>query len=149
MPSTARQRSGLRGVSALRIALKNLPISMRKEIGLVIAESAIKVQTDMYTFSPKETGITASQIESKISSDKLAARIGFLGLDDGTTRRGFVARFIERGTKGAPDRNIPPQAARPFIAPALDVNETEITANIRGAIRKAIGGTKLGKAFGV
>lgn len=139
--ATARQKSGLRGVSELRRALKGLPVEMRKEIGLAVADAAIQVQSDMYQLAPKETGITAAQITSRMSDDKLAARVGFLDLP-----RGFVARFIEYGTKG--QNGAGAQPARPFIAPALDVNETAIRARINDAIRKAIGGSRIGRAFG-
>jgi HK97 gp10 family phage protein len=144
MASTARQRSGLRGVSELRRALKGLPVSMRKEIGVVVADTAIKVQTDMYQFAPKDTGITASHIGSEMSGDKLVARVGMTDLP-----RGFVAKFIEFGTKGDPTRNIDPQQARPFIAPAGDANETEFRANMREVLRKVLAGSKIGKAFGI
>jgi len=144
MASTARQRSGLRGVSELRRALKGLPVSMRKEIGVVVADTAIKVQTDMYQFAPKETGITASHIGSEMSGDKLVARVGMVDLP-----AGFVAKFIEYGTKGDPERNVPPQPARPFIMPALDANETQIMGMMREAVRKALAGSRIGKAFGI
>ncbi|MBS4048163.1 MAG: hypothetical protein KG075_17590 [Alphaproteobacteria bacterium] len=146
MVSTAAQRSGLRGVSELRRALKGLPISMRKEIGMAIAESAVLIHDDMYQFAPKQSGQTANQIESEISSDKLEARIGFVSPE--SRRMGFVARFLEKGTKGAPERNIPAMPAQPFIAPALDVNETQIRGRINDAIRKAIGGSRIGRVFG-
>lgn len=146
--STARQRSGLRGVSELRRALKGLPAEMRKEIGLVVADAAIQVQADMYVLAPKgETGLTSANIESRMSEDKLSARVGYLKqADDGPSSAGFVARFIEFGTKG--QNGVGAQPARPFIAPALDVNETEIKARMREAVRKALAGSRIGKAFG-
>lgn len=143
MASTARQRSGLKGVSELRRALKGLPVSMRKEIGMVVADTAIKVQADMYQFAPKDTGITASHIGSEMSGDKLVARVGMTDLP-----RGFVAKFIERGTKGDPSRNIPAQSARPFIAPAADANETEFVSNVQTVLRKVLSGSRIGKVFG-
>lgn len=145
MASTARQRSGLRGVSELRRALKGLPVDMRKEIGLVVADTAIKVQTDMYQFAQvsRDTGITAGHIGSEISGDKLVARVGMTDLP-----RGFVAKFIEFGTKGDPERNIPAQPARPFIAPAADANESEFVSNVQAVLRKVLAGSRIGKAFG-
>lgn len=144
--ATARQKSGLRGLSNLRLALKRLPVAMRREIGEAVADSAVTVHADMYTFAPKDTARTASFIESKMGADKLSARIGFLKYDDRQTRQGFVARFIEFGTKGINGQGAQPP--RPFIQPALLANETTIIANIRAAISKAIGGTRLGKAYG-
>lgn len=143
MASTARQRSGLLGVSELRKALRLMPQDMKKEIGMVVADTAIKVHADMYRMAPKDTGITAANIGSEMSSDKLVARVGMVDLP-----RGFVAKFIERGTKGDPSRNIPAQPARPFIAPALDANESEFVSNVQAVLRKVLAGSRIGKAFG-
>lgn len=139
--ATARQKSGLRGVSELRRALKGLPIEMRKEIGLVVADTAMQVQADMYQLAPKDTGITASHIGSRMSQDKLSARVGMVDLP-----QGFVARFIEFGTKGG--NGTAAQPARPFIAPAGDVNETEFRQRMQAMLRKVLAGSRIGKAFG-
>jgi hypothetical protein len=145
MVSTARQRSGLRGVSELRRALKGLPVSMRKEIGVVVADTAIKVHADMYQFAQvfRDTGVTAGFIGSEMSGDKLVARVGMVDLP-----RGFVGRFRERGTKGDPTRGIPPQPATPFIAPAGDANETEFRQRVQTVLRKVLSGSRIGKVFG-
>lgn len=143
--ATARQKSGLRGVSELRRALKGLPVEIRKEIGVVVADTAIQVQTDMYQFAQvfRDTGITASHIGSRMSQDKLSARVGMVDLPEG-----FVARFREFGTKGDPSRNIPAQPATPFIAPAADVNETEFRQRMQAMLRKVLAGSRIGRAFG-
>lgn len=143
--ATARQKSGLRGVSELRRALRTLPIEMRKEIGLVVADTAMQVQSDMYQFAQvfRDTGITASHIGSRMSQDKLSARVGMLDLP-----LGFVAKFREFGTKGDPSRGIDPQPATPFIAPAADVNETAFRQRMQDMLRKVLAGSRIGRAFG-
>ena len=50
----------------------------------------------------------------------------------------FVGYWNEFGTKGAPDRNIPPQTARPFMSPAYDINRRALADSIRRAINKVI-----------
>jgi len=50
----------------------------------------------------------------------------------------FKGVWIEFGTKGVPSRNIPPQPARPFMRPAMDVNRRYFTEESRRAIRRAL-----------
>lgn len=186
--ATARQKSGLRGVSEFRRFLRRLPLDMRKEIGEVLMAGADDIEADMKALIPRDTGVTASYIEKRLSADKLAVRVGFLEQGDGKPNAGgYVARFIEYGTKGyekettllrrgyrteeAGDRKygmvwehvfyrdgrlrtsktstrIPPQPPRPFIAPALDLNEESIKANVREVIQRLIGSGPVAQRFG-
>jgi HK97 gp10 family phage protein len=50
----------------------------------------------------------------------------------------FKGYWIEFGTKGAPDRNIPPQPARPFMQPAWDTNEKAIKTRMREALNEQL-----------
>ena len=119
--STARQRRGFAGVTKLRRTLRRLEPETVAEIKKVIVRGAQAIEADMMISIPKDTGDTASNISYKIARDGLTAQIGFVGKK--AVEKGFVARFIEYGTKGSAKQNIPPQPARPFMGPAFDANK--------------------------
>ena len=50
----------------------------------------------------------------------------------------FKAYWIEYGTKGDPERGIPPQRAQPFVNPAYDEHKGWIVENVQGEIRAAL-----------
>ena len=91
---------------------------------------------DMLSTIPKDSGETAQHLSYKVSRDGLTARIGFIGKKD--VEAGYVARFIEYGTKGYPKRNIPAQPARPFMAPAFDKSKGRVAKEISDEIGKLL-----------
>lgn len=141
--ATARQRSGLRGVGKLRRTLRRIEQGSDSRIKPVMTQAAQAIHADMLAMVPVGTGQLAQLLSYRVSPDGLTARIGLV------TRRaqrdGFYGRFIEHGTKGSEKRNIPPQPARPFMAPAFDANAGWAVDNIRAAIsmviREAAAGT--------
>ena len=128
--STSRQRRGYAGVNKLRRTLRRLEPEATAGIKQVILRGSQAIEADMMINVPKDTGVTASHISYKISRDGLTAQIGFVGKRD--VEQGFVARFIEYGTKGY--KSIPPQPARPFMSPAFDANKGWISKDIRREI---------------
>lgn len=134
--STAAQRRGLRGVSKLRRTLRRLEPEAREGIKHAIEKGAEGIKADMMILIPKDTGETAVLIDKKIARDGLTARIGFVTKK--AQKDGYVARFIEFGTKGFPDRNVPAQAARPFMQPAFDRNKEWILRDCKREIAKAL-----------
>jgi len=132
--STARQRAGLRGVNKLRRTLRRLPSEVTIGIRNSIERGAAAIEADMMINIPKDTGDTAAKISSKVSRDGLTAQIGFIGKK--AVEGAYVARFIEYGTKG--HGNVPPQPARPFMAPAFDANRDWIASEAQAQIRKVL-----------
>lgn len=131
--STARQRRGYAGVTKLRRTLRRLEPEVTIGVRNVLEKGAAAIEADMLINIPKDTGDTASFIQSKVARDGLTARVGFI--DKKNREAGFKARFIEYGTKGSPKQNVPPQPARPFMAPAFDANRDWIVE----AAKKEIG----------
>lgn len=136
-----------RGVNKLRRKLRRMGPEMTAEVASVIQKGAQAIEFDMITGVPVDTGDTRADIQSQVSRDGLTAQIGFLGKnrrlkDVGRvfkpSSRAYVARFLEFGTKGSPEHNIPPQPARPFIAPAFDSNKDWIKRDVRKAISNVI-----------
>ncbi len=136
--ATARQKSGLRGVTELRRKLRKLPQDIKREVQDEIVEAGTEVYQTMLANVPRETGNLASLLEMKVSPDGLSVRVGLVTKK--AKRDGFYARFLELGTKGSAEKNIPPMMPRPFIAPALDVNRTSIARRIQDAVQRAIRG---------
>lgn len=134
--STARQRAGLRGVSKLRRTLRRIEPESREGIAKAVKKGAEAIEADMMIGIPKDTGDTAALISHKIARDGLTARVGFIGKR--ASEQGYVARFIEYGTKGYPKRNIPPQSARPFMGPAFDANKDWIVRETQREIARVI-----------
>lgn len=163
--------SRIRGVSRLRRLVNRIEPSATAELRAVIADGAVQLQSGIRQGAPVDSGLTASMIEVSASRDGLAALIGpgakgvklaerkgggsvfgaFFGrkvtLQARTRRRvtAFVrAYWAEFGTKGFKKRNIPPQAARPFIAPAFDAVRGALTGRAKAALRKALEAARSG-----
>lgn len=134
--STARQRRGFAGVSKLRKTLRRLEPEMVSGIKDAIKRGAQAIEYDMLIGISKDTGETAQHISYKISRDGFTAQIGFVGKK--AVEQGYAARFIEYGTKGYAKKNIPPQAATPFMQPAFDSNKNWITREVRREVKNTI-----------
>lgn len=133
---SSRQRSGLRGVGKLRRTLRRLDPETTKELREAVEEGAEAMLQDMVQGIPKDTGDTAALLDKRVARDGLTARVGMVTAK--AKRDGYVARFIEFGTKGDPKRNIPPQPARPFMTPAFDLNKDWILTRARKGISLAL-----------
>lgn len=134
--STAAQRRGYAGVTKLRRTLRRLEPDATEGIRKALTEGAEAMHYDMLSNIPKDTGETAQHLSYKVARDGLTARVGFIGKKD--VEGGYVARFIEYGTKGHPAKNIPPQPARPFMRPAFDNNKAWMLKQINKAIERTL-----------
>ena len=97
-------------------------------------ERARRLAADASARVPIDTGALRDSIGVRIT--KTSAEVGF---DPKRFRRkwkkaGWRAVFVEKGTKGAPGRNIPPMAARPFLRPAFEANRQQILERHRAAV---------------
>ncbi len=124
-----RQRQGLAQVSRIRKILRQIPIQITKELKVAVAESAALVRDDMVALAPVDDGQLRSEIDMQVGRDGFTARIGFI--TEKAQRKAFYARFLEDGTKGSPEHNIPPLSPHPFMAPALDLNRSKILDRMR------------------
>lgn len=129
-------------VSKIRKVLKRLPKEMTEEVKLAILNWAKAIHADALAGVPVDEGDLAQAIEFYISPDKLSAKVGVVpgpGARRGRRREeAFYGKFIEGGTKGAPDQNIPPQPARPFLEPAFDMNKAWGKEQLEKAIMEAM-----------
>lgn len=125
--STAKQRSGLRGVAKLRRQLRRLPDFVTEDAREAISDAAELVKFEQLQRVPVEEGDLAASIEIKLGRDKLSAEIG-PGARTKTARRrgGWRAHFAEFGTVTAP--------AHPFVFPALESNRKLIIAIIESGV---------------
>ena len=144
MASTARQRSGLRGVGKLRRTLRRLGPEATKDIRKPIERGADFILGDMLSLVPKDSGDLARALDRRIARDGLTARIGLV--TPSKQRDLFYARFVEFGTKGGQvtarragglpyTMNVPARPATPFMQPAFDLNRAQIVRETQTAIR--------------
>lgn len=149
------QRRGLQGLDPLRRKLRNMEKVMESGIKPAILAAAQAIMIDAQFRVPVDEGDLQRSITYKISPDGMAAVVGPAAKSAAVARevRGsafatrstvtlgavskkdlfqfFKGYWIEFGTKGAPDRNIPAQPARPFMTPAFDVNKEWALAKIK------------------
>lgn len=163
------QRRGLQNVSSLRRKLRRIAQDAENTIKPVVEEIAEAIKQDAIARAPQDSGDLVRSIDKKLSADGLTAVIGPAIRTAAVARtvRGsafanrkldvklgakskkalfqfFKGYWIEFGTKGAPERNIPPQPARPFMGPAFDVNRDwgmeKIKDEINATLKRAADG---------
>jgi hypothetical protein len=79
----------------------------------VVAEAAQELLLAAESEINDDSGTTKRQMTAKASRSGLTAEVGFLTK---TARKlAFYAAFVHFGTKGAPEKNIPPMPATPFL----------------------------------
>lgn len=138
------RRSKLRGVRKVSAVLKNAPAQVERRVQQEIAQGADDILLDMRGLVPKRSGDLAHALKRSVSKGGLSAKIGLLSRKDYMDH--FYWLYLEHGTKGDPDRNIPPLPASPFVGPAFDINEPIIAARISRAtlgVLSAGGGWKV------
>ena len=159
-------RTGLRGATKLRRTLRRLEPEITKGVQYEVARGAQKIKDDaIRNFRSIDvpeigTGDLLRSISYNLSRDKLSAVIGpeakRAKLNKGIfstkarvktykTKPAKAARWnimkgywVEFGTKGAPDENIPPMPPRPYMNPAWDMNKGALRVKIRGEVNKAL-----------
>lgn len=137
---TRRVKSSYRGVNKLRRTLRRIDQAMgpgtTKPVQREIADGADRILARMLSRVRRRTGRLAGLLRRRVARDGLTARIGLL--TKRAERLGFHARFQEFGTRGSPERNIPPQPADPFIGPAVDAEAPGIVRKARRAIDQVL-----------
>ena len=152
------QARGYAGLSKLRKTLRRIEPETTDGIRAVIEKGAKAIETDILINgqSHRLTGDMLASVDIKYGRDKMTAVIG-PGAASVTVNKSpfdttlyvsqkskfnawqfFKAYWIEFGTKGAPDLNIPPQPAQPFVQPAWDSNKPWLVAEVRSAVNKAL-----------
>lgn len=158
--------SGIRGLNKLRRTLRRIEPDLQDPIRTAILNTAEAIKQDAIAGAPVDEGDLVRSIDYKIGRDGFTAVIGpgakaaeiarrkggspFATQD----RRGeiirlsaankkllfqfFKAYWIEYGTKGSPEHNIPPLPARPFMTPAYLLNEEYGKAQVRAAVKAAL-----------
>ena len=164
------RRSKVEGVSALRKKLRRIDPEIKKEIADVVIEGLEAIRRDAQALVPVDTGELRDSIEVQFSKrDGVSGLVGpgakaaeiVRRKSDSKTAFGgwkyrlskknkaklyqfFKGYWIEFGTKGNAKKNIPPQSARPFMAPAYLANREWIRQKARIAVdnvlRKVAGG---------
>lgn len=124
-----------------RRLMQRLPQALTDDLSTEIARSALLVAAEAAARVPVDTGALRDSIGMRVT--RTSAEVGF---DAKRFRRkwkkaGWRALFVEKGTKGSPKHNIPPQAARPFLRPAFEANRQQILqrhqAAVAAVLRKA------------
>jgi hypothetical protein len=165
---TRKQTRGYSGVSALRKKLRETPALVEQYVRPAMDNAAQAVKIDMISLIPELTGNLQNRVSYKLSPDGMAALIGpeadrfdvvaryrkkygVLGVSSegkvatvatqakvADIASVFYFRFLDSGTKGAPDRNIPPQPALNIRQRALDANSSYAKNQVAIAVKKAL-----------
>lgn len=163
MAISKRKRSAWRGVTKLRKTLRRIDPEVTKELKESFEQYASNIaDTAAYIAYSKglyDEGDLIASIEYQMGRDGLTALIGpgakrikisksafdtrlyVKNKDKHAALQFFKGYWAEFGTKGATDRNIPPQVPRPFMNPAYDAYKDKITRETRrmvaGILRQA------------
>lgn len=157
------RKGGYSNVTPLRRKLKKLNKHVENGIKPELKASLEMVAATAAANVPRDSGDLAANIDVALSSDGLAGVAGPSAknakvkkalskgatsvfatrasggkvISTGTKKKifqFFKGYWIEFGTKGSPERNIPPQPARPFMQPAWDINSAAIKRRLKKAI---------------
>lgn len=155
------RRSRVQGVNKLRRTLRRIDPEATEAVRVAIAEGVQAIELDAVQLVPKDTGDLARSIQHKVSRDGLTAIVGpganaaeivrrkagsafnVRGVKLSNKNKELMFQFfkgywIERGTKGNPKKNIPPQPPRPFMKPAYDMNKQWILGRVKKGIANAL-----------
>lgn len=150
------------GGRKLKRVLRRLPGEMIQGISQPFAQGAQDIVLDARGFAPKLSGDMAASIEAKFSNRGLTVAIGpgvrgyeadqraqrriIRGqtgrISDANRQRFFQfskGLWMEFGTKGSPEHNIPPLPPHPFMGPAVDLNLARIRGNVVTGINRTLG----------
>lgn len=158
--------SGIKGINKLRRTLRKIEPEMQAPIRQAILNTAEAIKQDAIANAPIDEGDLIRSIDYKIGRDGFTAVVGpgakaaeiqrkKAGSPFATrTAAGnevrlsktnkkllfqfFKGYWIEFGTKGSPEHNIPPLPARPFMNPAYLLNEEYGKAQVRAAVSAAL-----------
>lgn len=153
--------SGIKGLTKLRRTLRRIPDETEGGVRQAIATVSEAIKQDAISLAPRNEGDLVRAIDMTFSSDRLASVIGpgvkgiraekrqgrarARGVDVNISAASRDALFQfskglwhEFGTKGSPERNIPPLPARPFMGPAYNLNEEYGKQLMRAAVKKAL-----------
>lgn len=158
--------SGIKGINKLRLTLRRIEPEMQQPIRQAILNTAEAIKQDAIAGAPVEEGDLVRSIDYKIGRDGFTAVIGpgakaaEIARSKGGSafstqdRRGeiikmsaankkllfqfFKGYWLEFGTKGLPERNIPPLTPRPFMNSAYLLNEEYGKAQVRAAVKAAL-----------
>lgn len=159
-------RSGYAGISKLRRTLRRMEPESTDGLRKVMSDGATAIEETMLYLGREHhiTGDMLQMIEQKKGRDGLTYVIGpgaksisvsknpfdttlyKTGISKRRAMQFFKAYWIEFGTKGYPERNIPAQPAQPFVNPAYDANKGKIARRVREEIRAVLRDVTSGRA---
>lgn len=158
--------SGIKGINKLRKTLRRIEPELQEPVRQAVKNTAEAIKQDAIMLAPIDEGDLVRSIDYKIGRDGFTAVVGpgakaaeiarSKGGSAFATRdlRGeiikmsaankhllfqfFKGYWHEFGTKGSPERNIPPLPARPFMNPAFFLNEEYGKQQVRAAVKQAL-----------
>lgn len=158
--SRARQNQarGYAGITKLRKTLRRIEPEATNGIKATIQKGAEAIETDILINGQAHrlTGDMLDSISIKYGRDRMTAVIGPGASAISVSKspfnttlyksnkskymawQFFKAYWIEFGTKGSPDLNIPPQPAQPFVQPAWDSNKAWLITQMKTAVNNAL-----------
>jgi HK97 gp10 family phage protein len=143
------------GADKLRRQLLAFPAEIRKAVSREIADGAMAVRREAISRAPTggpyagqkgkrraQLGTLRQSIKAEMDKDRLGATVGtnlFYGLFQEFGTGGWRGRGRSKKRKLAGSA-LKGHAARPFLFPAMEQEGPRIMANIKEAVKKAVGG---------
>jgi HK97 gp10 family phage protein len=160
-----RKRSGFSGVTKLRKTLRRVDPEITKGLKDIVSNGAASIARDMAMMAPVDDGDLARSISYKMGRDGFTAVIGpgannaqirskgFGEVKAKYTKSGaltkvtlrnkdarwqlYKALWVEFGTKTG-KKGSSAQPARPFLAPAMDLNRGRISRSVSAEINRIL-----------
>lgn len=122
----------------LRRLFQRLDTDIAAPVRAEIVESGHRLFDEAARGIPQDTGELRQSLGLRFGT--FSAEVGFdpKRLPQQWKAAGWRAHFTHNGTKGSPDRNIPPQPARPFLRNAWDRMKDEMMQRQRKAVASAL-----------
>lgn len=116
----------IEGTKELERKLKKLGKKAFTELEEIVSDASDVLVAEMKARAPVRTG----RLRDGLHASKAFAKAGTVAFDVGPDDKGFHAMFAEFGTRF--------QAKRPFMRPAADAKEGEITKTLVDGLNKVL-----------
>ncbi|WP_041795439.1 HK97-gp10 family putative phage morphogenesis protein [Pararhodospirillum photometricum] len=142
-----KSRRAYASLPKVRKILRELPDELTKALKTTFAEGAEEM-AQQATANVVEAGLIDSgelvrSMKAKTSRDGLTAKVGIVGQRD--NKLVWYGHFHEFGTRGCPEKNIPPLPAQHFLGRAFDQTKQRFGQKIADEVDRALDRASQGK----
>jgi HK97 gp10 family phage protein len=122
--------------------LRRAPDDVRLPVKEALADATQIVFSAAKQNAPVDEGDLRDQLQARLSRSGLSSQIGYLTKT--ARKKAFHAPFVHEGTKGAPEKKIPPMQRNPYMTNALEANKERVIKEIDTAVDAALDKLSIG-----